>query len=228
MAEQVRCPTCRGQKKMNGIGGIPRDCWTCKATGSIEKEVPKLATIPENEILTVAIPTPLKISVPTDLQEMINPPEYKTELCSLEDIFPGVTQGVKEAEAKKKEVEAASQNPVKKAIFEGYSDALMEALLDEPKMPLIDWKKKHMRNAELFVLGKDSRGNDVIGTELLDLHLRNSIRLMYAQSKPIAPRKVNTMAAQDMVAKKDPDYVKYEREQKAKAENEARKAAQNV
>ena len=138
--------------------------------------------------------------MPTPLAEI---KEGMTDTCTLADIFPGMKKRASVANngrgSKKKELEAVDLK--KKPIFEGYSDSLMEALLDEPKMPLIDWKKKHMRNNELFIIGKKERGNDVIGQELLDLHMRNSIRLLYAQSKPIAPRRVNTLAAQDNAAK---------------------------
>ena len=37
MTNMVRCGTCRGLKEVAGIGGIPRECWTCKGIGKVEK-----------------------------------------------------------------------------------------------------------------------------------------------------------------------------------------------
>jgi hypothetical protein len=186
MADSVRCPTCRGYKKVNGIGGIERDCHKCSGKGTVAPEA--------------VVVTQMAAAATDEIVEAI----------------------------KKKEPEVSpaknAQLPVGDAIFPGYSNELMSALLDEPKLPLQEWKKKHMRNTELFVVAKDMRGQDQIVNELLDLHMRNSIRLLYAQSKPVAPRKVNAMAAQDMAARSDADYVRYEKQQKAKADLEARNA----
>lgn len=36
MTETVRCPSCRGAKKVAKLGGIIGDCDTCKGTGKIK------------------------------------------------------------------------------------------------------------------------------------------------------------------------------------------------
>ncbi len=208
----VRCKDCRGLGWKRGMGAIEKDCITCDATGKVEQKsgCETISLLPE---------------------------AGKVELVSLEEIFPGVAAIAKEIEAevvniepiepkvepeaiiesiepiKKKEIE----NDKPKPIFAGYSDALMVALLEEKSMAGPAWKQKHKNNNELFV----TSNGQIIG-EILDVRDRASIRELYAMSKPVAPRKVNLSAAQDMAASSDPQYMKYEKEMQAKAQQESK------
>lgn len=194
----VRCRACKGLGTTRGIGGIPRDCLVCDATGKVESKsgcetVEHLPDLP------------------------------KVELVSLEQIFPGVTAiaekmanepvAIQPQEVKEKEI----KNNEPKPIFAGYSDSLMKAILEENLMSGPEWKQKHKNNNELFITQNDQ----IIG-EILDVRDRASIRELYALSKPRAPRKVNLAASQDLAAKADPQYLKYEKEMKAKAEQESK------
>ena len=179
---------------MRGIGGLEKDCWGCDATGKVEQK---------SGCKTV------------DLL----PDATKIELVSLEDIFPGVTEIAKEIEAEK----IAAIEPISapepiiesiepKAIFPGYSDELMTALLEEHSMAGPEWKQKYKNVKELFI----TRDGQIIG-EILDVRSRASIREMYAQSKPAAPRKVDLAAMQDAVANVDAEYARYDKQEKAKS-----------
>jgi len=217
---KVRCNVCRGQKKVSGMGGITRDCRACSGTGEVD--APELITLTPVEIESKVETVPFS----QVLKEMDVPNSVIVEMANAatNEVAAAINNKNKRSRSRRKPigaVENITESVVPAPIFAGYSDALMTALLDEPKMPLQDWKKKYMRNNELFIIGKDGRGVDQIVGELLPLEHRNTIRLLYAQSKPVAPRKVNLKDMQDNMAAFDPDYARYEREQKAKAELES-------
>lgn len=56
MTELVRCPACRGTKKVPKLGGIVGECNTCKGEGSIKaidkpKPVPVLVVEPVKDVI---------------------------------------------------------------------------------------------------------------------------------------------------------------------------------
>jgi uncharacterized NAD-dependent epimerase/dehydratase family protein len=56
MTEMVRCPSCRGSKKVAKLGGVIGDCNTCEGKGQIkavDKPVPVVAPIvvPVSEVM---------------------------------------------------------------------------------------------------------------------------------------------------------------------------------
>lgn len=200
------------------MGGLIKDCWTCDGSGKVERVERNIEALvtgvsinDEGSIVEGSI-----VGICEPLKSVDNIPANKIEEIPVSQVE--IIEAIK-----KKEVEVAG---IKKPIFEGYSDALMVALLEENKMPLPKWKEKHKLNNELFISALDAgSGQMVIVQELMDIGSRNVVRQMYAQSLPVAPRKVNNMAAQeDMAAlSNDPDYVAYERKQKQLAEKEAKR-----
>lgn len=48
MIEMIRCPACRGTKKVPRLGGVIGDCDTCKGKGQIELSNKPVKVIPES------------------------------------------------------------------------------------------------------------------------------------------------------------------------------------
>ncbi len=203
MTTKVRCAKCRGQKEYAGIGAIMKPCEPCGATGLVEQI--KLKPVEKIDISSERVEKE---------EENVHIPEGTTEVCSLEDIFPGVSKAMEEATTKMAEVitkdlsESSEDFPkptvtvkkkepeIKQPIFNGYSDAMMEALIAESLMDSEEWKRKYPHVAGMGV------------------RERQSIMAMYAQSKPTAPRQVDLGKAQDGAVKGDPEYAAFQAKEK--------------
>lgn len=173
---------------MPGIGGLWRDCWACEGKGTVAVSI-AVSTAPvfTNPMVQGVVDTTVESAIPSQ---------------------PIVAKEVAVESVNKHE----SVEPL--CMFPGYSDAVMTAILDEPRMSIVDWKNKYRGVSELFVVE-----GGVVKAELIGLRDRQAIRLAYAQSRPAAPRKVDLMKSQDMVANRDADYmlhVKAEEKLKAK------------
>lgn len=78
-------------------------------------------------------------------------------------------------------------------------DPMMEAVLAEPHMSTEEWKVKYAHIAAI--------------TSVRDRH---GMRVVYAQQKPTAPRKVDLGAMQDAGISQDKDYIAFENKEKAR------------
>jgi hypothetical protein len=57
----MRCPTCKGQKKLAKLGGVVGDCDTCEASGKIKvKDKPVPFVVNRDDILSPAFPEIVK------------------------------------------------------------------------------------------------------------------------------------------------------------------------
>lgn len=194
-ANKVICQRCRGRKSISAMGGLTKECPGCLGVGKVE--APKVMAVPtmSNEPIANAD------MFPVDSVDISKKHVDKIELCSLEDIFPGVTEGVKaqEIEPKKKEQEKPKQ------LWPGLDDDFVLAILDEPRMDPMAWAAKYKHVSRLFgahmVTGQHG--------ELMSKVQRNTMRLMFAQSQIAAPRKVDIMSGMDAIADKDPEYQRY-------------------
>ncbi len=71
MTENVRCPSCRGAKKVPKLGGIIGECNTCKGKGTIlasDKPKPVVSEVLPN---TVDIVKAVSDSVPASTVEVV-------------------------------------------------------------------------------------------------------------------------------------------------------------
>jgi hypothetical protein len=80
MTEKVRCPSCRGSKKVPKLGGVVGDCNTCNGEGQIlaaHKVVIKVVDV--NQIVSTEFISAVADSIPAstldDIKTVINSPE---------------------------------------------------------------------------------------------------------------------------------------------------------
>lgn len=179
-ANKVICQRCRGRKNISAMGGLTKECPGCLGVGKVD--APKV------------LAAPTMSNEPIATVDMF---EGKQEFCTLEEIFPGVTEGVKaqEIEPKKKEQEKPKQ------LWPGLDDDFVLAILDEPRMDPMAWAAKYKHVTRLF------GANMVTGQhgELMSKVQRNTMRLMFAQSQVAAPRKVDIMSGMDAIGEADPE-----------------------
>jgi hypothetical protein len=95
---KVRCRICGGSKKRQGMGMMVKDCDVCDEKGYVEKVV--LETVPELDVYE-AIADESEVASMADVVEASTDDafavvESSEDTCTLEDIFPGVTEGAKE------------------------------------------------------------------------------------------------------------------------------------
>lgn len=55
--EMVFCPSCRGTKHVNGLGGIVKDCLFCNVTGKVTRD---------------RLPEPVELDVPSDTMKIVH------------------------------------------------------------------------------------------------------------------------------------------------------------
>ncbi len=200
----VRCPRCRGQKQYAGMGGIFKDCESCDATGKVELIRLKPTAIVESvdtfiepvAIVEEIVHTPEAVSIEEAFESMGVPAAVITEMNDIEPIeldIPALEIVIT------KEVEPF---PVQEMVI----DRMMEAVLAEPTMTTEEWRAKYPDIAEVS-----------------DIRQRHSMRIVYAQSKPIAPRAVDLSKSQDDIAKADPEYAAFQVNEKRLIEREEAK-----
>ncbi len=83
--EEIRCPACRGSKKVAKLGGMIGDCNTCKGKGQIkacDKPIMVMAPIPEpiadvikgvSECVPASSPEPTTQELPLPVSKMFPP-----------------------------------------------------------------------------------------------------------------------------------------------------------
>lgn len=186
-----RCPTCRGLKTVNGLGGLVKDCLACDGSGKV------LASV------LVANPVASNTVAPAELVDHSEDARAKMDANPVVETVP-FSQVLSEAGVPAGVIAEMAQAPVMtipgQTMFPGYSDALMEAILAETGMAIPEWKNKFRGVSELFEI---RNGQPV---ELIGVRERASIRELYGLSRPVAPRKVDVMASQDRVAAGDAEY----------------------
>ncbi len=231
MTNMVRCGTCKGLKELPGMGGMVRECRTCKGEGKVEKLEVKVkdpvdAVTPDmfSQVAAAdyAYEAQKAMREHYDKENKTNPhyekasealitgvstviDVHETEVCSLEDIFPGVSAMA--AAATDEIVRAISMQDVPRAkepIFLGYEDEFMRGILAESSMDTEAFKKAYPSIVETT-----------------DVRQRNEIRVMYAQSKPMKPRKVNLAAQQEATIQNDAEFKAFDAQYK-KAQEKAK------
>jgi hypothetical protein len=212
----IRCFKCRGQKEYAGIGGIVKKCEACDGKGTVEKIVLKaVGDIKNPEIVDIKVSDNDKPEVKT--KRKAKKPEVETvslaEVLQEAGVPEAVTQEMfpedKWVHTSGLAVEMAASNAIDNQgkqtmsgpIFSGYDDEFMRAILAEPSMTTEEWRAKY---------GLIAGG--------MDIRQRHEIRVMYAASKPIAPRSVDLKAAQDMTVAGDPEYKNYVQQEKMRTE----------
>lgn len=220
MTNKVRCQRCRGQKKYAGIGGVMKDCEVCDSTGFIERElkivpqpvvqesvqVPEGASVVEDE--SAASDTAVADEKDQDLSDV-------AELSATSDL--GVAQGEKVVYVPVAPMQVGT-------ILPGYDDEFMRAILAEPTMDAIKWAAAYKHVTQLFGINPMTKKWD----ELLSKVQRASIREMYAMSKPIKERRVDLGSQQDDAVKGDPEYKKYQANEKKREADAAKKKNKNT
>lgn len=197
--------TCRGTGKTAGMGGIPRECRICDGEGKVLKAVESI-----QPIQAVAEKTTPKTLEPQAIEPIKAAPKSKAKKPTPEPIEP-ITETM-----------PGFEEP-KKPIFAGYDDDFMEAILSELSMEPAAWTRKYQHIKKLFSVDISGQIGQVVSKVE-----RNSIRLLYAQTQKIAPRKIDNMAMQDNVAAKDTDYLVYAAKDKAEQEEKEKKAKKSA
>ncbi len=174
---------------MPGMGGININCRICKGEGVIVVEPSELYKIVEAipEAVEPVKAAPVEVVEPVKKIKIDVPVEAMVETLPL-DLSPIVTD-----------------------IFPGYSNDMMQALFDENKMDAIKWRQKYKGIKELFKV------SGALIDEVVSKVERNAIRELYARSKPVAPRVVDTLGMQDAGVGADKDYSKYKAQEDIKA-----------
>jgi len=193
--DMIRCHRCRGQKEYAGIGGIVKKCEVCDGKGTVEKIA--LKAVKNSDIEDVK-KSDTKPSVKTKRKAV----KAEVETVSLKDVLSevGVPDEVTE-EMFPEDAEITMVTAAPGPIFAGYDDEFMRAILAEPSMTTEAWRDKY---------GLIAGG--------MDIRQRHEIRVMYAASKPIAPRSVDLGKAQDMTAMSSPEYKAYAQQEKMRTE----------
>ncbi len=173
LTDLVSCSYCNGRGKRN-MGGMESKCIRCDGVGKVASIVVNVESVNESNIARKVEVIDSTVShEPIPNQDMF---EGKQDTCTLNDIFPGI--------------EAVTEKPPKKSPALNLAvpeiSPQLQAALDETKMTKADWNTKY--------------GTMMAGT---DPKMRNEMRTEYAKSKKIAPRKVNSMAAQDGVVENE-------------------------
>ena len=210
---KIRCGTCRGQKRLVGIGGIEKDCVTCDGTGQVNapKLVVSVAPVaPVTVIEAEVIATPVTVTPVTKGKRKSRAKPKAMDIA-----------GVSVTQASKSDaifVELAPLEP--EPIFPPYEDEFMRAILEELTMDPFAWADKYKHVTSLFGISKITNQP----CELITKVQRANIRTDYAYSKPISPRTDAMKASQEAVAEKDGAYQNYVAQEKARADR-ALKAA---
>lgn len=206
-AQKIRCSKCRGQKQYAGIGGVMKDCGVCNATGLVdyvELKVVKVEVVINDATPNSPVVEPIVEAAPKKKKA-------KKKVAAEGDKCPETadmaTVSAEFVPPQPAPVAQKQESGVKEPIFPGYPDELMEAVLAEPTMNSEDWRKAYPAIADSS-----------------DVRTRHGIRVMYAQSRVSAPRKVNLGAAQDSAIKGDPEVAAFEAKEKARLEAESKKA----
>lgn len=171
---KVNCVACSGKGK-RVMGGMASNCRSCDGNGyKLVNEKPKKRTSSSQ----TSDHAPKKADI-APIVEVKEPEIAKSAPIVAEPI-------VKDVEVDKKP-DIISENVTNepKVIFEGYDNAVMEAILAEGKMSSVDWKKKYTAISETYAVED-----------------RQAIMLAYAKSRPVAPRKVDIMQSQDVEKEK--------------------------
>jgi hypothetical protein len=194
----TRCAKCKGQKKYAGLGGIFKDCEVCNATGKVDIETK--AKKPKEAVKKEEIRAP------------------KIESISAEEMFKelGVPDDVIDASLGK------SKAAYKEPIFPGYSDELITAILDEPRMEALAWENKYKHVKELFGINVLTQKPDQLMTKVQRAGVRAAYGAHVAQMN--APRAVDLSFAQNEAAKTDALHIAFEQREKSRIEKEAAKA----
>ena len=90
MADKVRCPACRGSKKIYGLGGIQIDCRTCNGEGQIlavDKVVPEIAPVDNNSAIIKQVSDCKPVST-----DIVEPEEKAVKVQGKRAIYKRKTQ----------------------------------------------------------------------------------------------------------------------------------------
>lgn len=188
--ETVLCHTCRGLKEASGMGGIMKTCWTCKGKGRI---VPPISTT------QFASDESLKKAVNAQTMECVAT-VADIALDATDEVAGSIkTKNKRKSRAKVKEPQTIDMFP------EPTVDALMQAILDEPRMTPEVWQATYKNVPRLFGI------NPVTGQfdEMISKVQRAAMRADYAAAQPRVKRKVNVSAAQDAAAEGDVYYAAF-------------------
>ena len=193
LTKSVRCHTCRGQKEVSGIGGVTKPCWNCDGTGKTQFEVMDNEVVHTFDEFKSDVK---KLSVEeVETLDMFDPHDAIAPLGL-------VDEAISSAQIDKNEKGARTSFKKKE---QEIVDPTMEAILAESKMNSEDWKAKYPIAASI------------------DVRDRHNMRVMYAQAKPIEPRRVDLGKMQDNVSKSDPEHLAFLNREKALLEKEAAK-----
>ncbi len=200
----VRCPKCKGQKQYAGMGGIFKDCEPCDGAGKVE--LIKLKPAPVVDSIDMLIEPVVKT------EEIVHIPEVVSVAEAFESmgVPAAVIAEVREIDPVDLDIPALEIVITKDVepfpIQEMVMDRMMEAVLAEPTMTTEEWRAKYPDIAEVS-----------------DIRQRHSMRIVYAQSKPIAPRAVDLSKSQDDIAEADPEYAAFQANEKRLIEREEAK-----
>jgi len=90
MTDKVRCPACRGSKKVYGLGGIQIDCRTCKGEGQIlavDKVAPVITPVNDDSAIIKQVSDCKPVSI-----DIVEPEEKSVKVQGKRAIYKRKTQ----------------------------------------------------------------------------------------------------------------------------------------